>query len=65
MTTPDPRARRQRLLGLLLLGVALMLLATSATWFGSDDAGVGIASLVIGAVVAGAGVVLYRRSAAR
>lgn len=65
MTTPDPRARRPRLLGLLLLGIALMLLATAATWFGSDRAGVGIGSLVLGLVAAGVGVTLYRRSPGR
>ena len=63
MTSPAPRARRERLVGLLLLGIALMLLATSATWFGSDRAGVGVASLVLGIVVAGVGGWLYRRAA--
>ena len=62
MTSPDPRARRERLVGLLLFGIALMLLATSATWFGSDGEWIGVASLVLGLVVAGVGGFLYRRS---
>jgi uncharacterized membrane-anchored protein len=65
MTSPDPRARRERLVGLLLLGVALMLLATSATWFGSDRPGIGIGSLVLGVAVAGFGALMFRRSRAR
>jgi hypothetical protein len=55
-------ARRERLVGLLVLGVALVLLVSSVTWFASDSAGVGIGQLVLGAVLAGVGGVLVRRS---
>jgi len=65
MTSPEPRVRRERPLGLLLLGVALMLLATSATWFGNDRAWIGVVSLVVAAAAAAGGVLLLRRSRAR
>jgi hypothetical protein len=61
MTPPVP-ARRERLLGLLLLGIALVLLVSSPTWFASGRAGVGIAQLVLALVVAGVGGWLYRRA---
>jgi len=56
----DPR--RERLVGLLLLGVAAVLLVSSVTWFTSDQAGVGIAQLFLGVVLAVVGGVLYRRA---
>jgi hypothetical protein len=61
MTSPAP-ARRERLLGMLLLGVALVLLVSSPTWFASDQGGVGAAQLVVALVLAGVGVWLYRRA---
>ena len=65
--TPAPReprrdARRERLIGLLLLGVAVILLASSITWFGTGKQGVGFGQLFLGIVVAVVGAVLYRRS---
>jgi hypothetical protein len=60
MPSRDPR--RERLVGLLLLGVALVLLVSSVTWFSSDQAGVGIAQLFLGGVLAVVGGVLYRRA---
>jgi uncharacterized transporter YbjL len=48
--------------GLLVLGVAVVLLLSSVTWFGSDRAGVGIGQLVVGLVLAGVGGFLYRQS---
>jgi hypothetical protein len=61
--TPAPRdQRRERLVGLLVLGVAVVLLVSSVTWFGSGRQGVGVAQLFLGAVLAGVGAVLYRRS---
>ena len=33
MTSPAPRAHRERLAGLLLLGISLVLLVSSVTWF--------------------------------
>lgn len=58
----SPEQDRARLVGLFVLGVAVVLLVSSVTWFGSDQAGVGIAQLVVGLVVAGVGAFLVRRS---
>jgi hypothetical protein len=65
MTAPAPRTRRERLVGLLVIGVAVVLLLSSVTWFGSDRAGVGIGQLVLGVVLAGVGGFLYRRAQSR
>ena len=65
MTSPEPGsppARRERLVGLLVLGVAVVLLLSSVTWFGSDRSGVGIGQLVLALVLAGVGGFLVRRS---
>ena len=61
MTPPVP-ARRERLLGLLLLGIALVLVLSSPTWFASGQGGVGAAQVVVALVVAGVGLWLYRRA---
>ena len=55
-------ARRERLVGLLALGVALVLLVSAPTWFASDRAAVGIGQLVIALVLAAVGAVLVRRA---
>jgi hypothetical protein len=68
MTSPQPgsrRARRERLVGLLVLGIAVVLLVSSVTWFGSDRAGVGIGQLVLGLVLAVVGAFLHRRAQRR
>jgi hypothetical protein len=68
MTSPEsgsPAARRERLVGLLVLGIAVVLLLSSVTWFGSGRAGVGIGQLVLGVVLAGVGGFLYRRAQSR
>ncbi len=59
-----PRAPvpRERLLGMLLLGVALVLLVSSPTWFASDQGLVGAAQVSLALVLAGVGVWLYRRA---
>ena len=65
MSAPAPgsrNARRERLVGLLVLGVALVLLVSSVSWFASDQAGVGVGQLVLGAVLAAVGGFLVRRS---
>jgi len=66
MSAPVPPAsrdtRRERLIGLLVLGVALVLLVSSVTWFASARAGIGIAQLGLGLVLAAVGGYLYRRS---
>ena len=63
MTSPEsgtPRdPRRERLIGLLLLGVAVVLLVSSVTWFGTGQQLVGIGQLFLGAAVGG---LLYRRA---
>ena len=65
MTSPEPRAGRERLVGLLLLGIAAVLLLSSVTWFGSDRSGVGTGQVVLGVVLAGVGVFLVRRARVR
>jgi hypothetical protein len=62
VTAPAP-ARRDRLIGLLVLGVAAVLLVSSPTWFASGQAWVGAAQLLLALVLAGVGFWLYRRSA--
>ncbi|MCZ2823142.1 MULTISPECIES: hypothetical protein [unclassified Modestobacter] len=62
MTSPEPRAPRQRLIGLFLLGVAAVLLVSSVTWFGSDRSGIGIAQVVVGLVLAAVGGLVVRRA---
>jgi len=53
---------RQRLVGLLALGVALVLLVSSVTWFGTGQTLVGVAQVALGVALAVVGAVLYRRS---
>jgi hypothetical protein len=68
MTSPgpgSPPARRERLVGLLLLGIAVVLLVSSVTWFSSDRSGVGIGQLVLALVLAGVGGFLVRRARPR
>jgi hypothetical protein len=68
VTAPEPGsppARRERLVGLLVLGVAVVLLLSSVSWFSSDRTGVGIGQLVLALVLAGIGGFLVRRSAPR
>jgi hypothetical protein len=65
MSAPEPAprdARRERLVALLVLGVAVVLLVSSVSWFGSGQPGWGIAQLVLGVVLAVSGGVLYRRA---
>ncbi len=66
MSAPVPsgsrNARRERLVGLLVLGVALVLLVSTPTWFASDQAGVGVGQLALGVVLAAVGAFLVRRS---
>ena len=67
MATPDPRAqpsrdaRRERLIALLALGVAVVLLVSSVTWFGTGQTGVGVGQVVLGLALVGVGAFLYRR----
>lgn len=58
----SPDARRERVIALLVLGIAVVLLVSSATWFGTGQRGVGVGQVVLGVLLAGVGGVLYRRS---
>jgi hypothetical protein len=66
MSSPPPaRARdprRERLVGLLLIGVAVVLLVSSVTWFGTGQQLVGVGQLFLGTVLAIVGALLYRRA---
>ena len=55
-------ARRERLIALLVLGVAVVLLVSSVTWFGTGQSGVGVGQVVLGVLLAAVGGFLYRRS---
>ncbi|WP_104524345.1 hypothetical protein [Blastococcus atacamensis] len=59
---PSPTARRERLVGLLVLGIAVVLLVSSPTWFASDRVGVGVGQVVLAVVLAGVGALLLRRA---
>ncbi|RBY96930.1 hypothetical protein DQ237_04795 [Blastococcus sp. TF02-8] len=59
---PSPLARRERLVGLFVLGVAFVLLVSSPTWFASDRVGVGVAQLVVAVLLGGVGGFLLRRA---
>ena len=52
--------RRARLVGMLLLGIAVVLLFSSPTWFVSGQREVGVAQVFLGFVLAGTGVWFYR-----
>ncbi|MGY1623655.1 hypothetical protein ACI789_15780 [Geodermatophilus sp. SYSU D00965] len=65
MSSPRPAARRERQVALLVAGVAAVLLVSSPTWFASDQAGVGVAQLFLGVVLAGVAAFLYRRAQRR
>ena len=66
MSSPEPGptrdSRRERLVGLLLLGIAVVLMVSSVTWFGTGQQLVGVAQVVLGAVLAVVGALLYRRA---
>jgi hypothetical protein len=66
MSDPVPSgsrdARRERLVGLLVLGVGAVLLVSSVSWCASDQAGVGVGQLVLAVVLAVVGGFLLRRS---
>ena len=59
-----PEQDRARQIALFVVGVAVVLLLSSVTWFGSDRAGWGIAQVVVGVLVGAAGGLLYRRATA-
>ena len=64
MTSPAGD-RRERLVALLVAGVAVVLLVSSVTWFASDQAAVGVAQLFLGVVLAVVAALLYRRAQRR
>jgi hypothetical protein len=55
-------ARRERVVGLLVLGIAVVLLVSSVTWFSSGRGAVGAGQLALGVVLAAVGGFLYRRA---
>jgi hypothetical protein len=59
----DPR--RRRLVGLLVGGIAVVLLVSSPTWFASDRLVIGVAQLGVGVLFAGVAVLLLRRARPR
>ena len=61
MTPPAP-ARRERLVGMLLFGIAAVLLVSSPTWFASGRTWVGVAQVFLALVLAAVGVWLGRRA---
>ena len=61
MTSPAGD-RRERLVALLVAGVAVVLLVSSPTWFASDRAVVGGAQVFLGVVLAAVAAFLYRRA---
>jgi hypothetical protein len=58
----SPDTRRERLVGLLALGVALVLLVSSVTWFGTGQTLVGVVQVVLGVLLAVGGAILHRRA---
>ncbi len=65
MADPAPGsrdARRERLIALLVLGVALVLLVSSVTWFSTGRVAVGVGQLFLGVVLVAVGGLLYRRA---
>jgi len=69
MSAPEPppsrNAGRERLVGLLVLGIAAVLLVSTPTWFAGDRTVVGVAQLLLAVVLAAVGLFLVRRSARR
>ncbi|SET69854.1 hypothetical protein [Geodermatophilus poikilotrophus] len=61
MTSPAGD-RRERLVALLVAGVAVVLLVSSVTWFAGDRTVVGVAQVFLGAVLAAVAAFLYRRA---
>lgn len=61
MSSPTRRTTPARLAGLLTLGIALVLLVTSVSWFTADRTGVGITQVVVAVLLGALGVVLVRR----
>ncbi len=64
MTSPAGDGR-ERLVAILAVGVAVVLLVSSVTWFASDQAVVGVAQLFLGVVLAVVATLLYRRAQRR
>lgn len=58
----SPERDRARQIALFVLGVAVVLLVSSVTWFGSDRAGWGVAQVLVGLLVGAVGGVLFRRT---
>ena len=61
-TSGSRNVRRERLVGVLLLGIAVVLLVSSVSWFGTGQQVVGLAQVFLGVVLAAIGALLYRRA---
>ncbi|MCU1669814.1 MAG: uncharacterized protein JWP40_2741 [Blastococcus sp.] len=61
-TSGSRNVRRERLVGVLLLGIAVVLLVSSVSWFGTGQQVVGLAQVFLGVVLAAVGALLYRRA---
>jgi hypothetical protein len=60
---PGPRdTSRERLIALFVLGVAVVLLVSSVTWFTTGQTVVGVGQLVLAVVLLGVAGFLYRRA---
>ena len=59
---PSRYVKRERLIGMLVLGVGVVLLVSSVTWFGTGRQGLGITQLVLGVVLVAVGLLLQRRA---
>lgn len=63
-SAPAPRGHGPAL-GWLLLGIAVVLLVSSVSWFSSGRTAIGIGQVVLGALLAGAAAVVLRRTRSR
>jgi hypothetical protein len=63
-SAPAPRGHGPAL-GWLLVGIAVVLLVSSVSWFSSGRTAIGIGQLVLGGVLACAGAVVLRRTGSR
>ena len=60
-----PSGRHERLVALLVLGVAVVVLLSSAAWFASAQVGAGIGQVLVGALFSAVGSFLFRQSRER
>ncbi len=61
----DGRARRMRLVALLVLGVGTVLLVSASIWFVGQRTGIGAAQLSVGVLLLGVAAFLFGRARPR